>query len=260
MEFFHSLTSLSAINLADKLKKQIHYVQTVLQIVNLILTWNKSDNRNSVTFPYLYIVGNGNANRAYIVKQNSILSFLFPLGISLKVDAVGCDNWIINKRDIVLTLPIISRCIDFANSIAQKKAPTKLLDIAKNIIPTDNVSIIAFDLLEYLLLTESCYIRYDNDPQHSNKYLHPKFHFDVNFSKDGTYKMGTFNNIRLDTFKDLLEKETNSWYIKKPKTSNKCVILHKHKKGNKSIHKRKNIKLTISLHSFKKHKGKSFNR
>lgn len=85
MEFFHSLTSLSATNLADKLKKQIHYVQTVLQIVNLILTWNKSDNREAVTYPYLYIVGNGNANRAYIVKQNSILSFLFPLGISLKV-------------------------------------------------------------------------------------------------------------------------------------------------------------------------------
>lgn len=254
MEYFHSLTSLSATNLADKLKRQIHYVQSVLQIVNLILTWNKSEDINVVAYPYLHIVGNGNDNRAYIVKQNSILSFVFPLGISLKADAFGNNNWTINKRDVVLNLPVVSKCMDFANSIGQKKNPTKLIDIAKSISSIDSTSCIAFDLLEYLLLVEPCYVRYDNDPQHSNKLLHPKYHFDVNFSKNGTYKIGTYKNIRLDTFKDLLEKNTNTWYIKKPKDPDNSLIHHKHKKGNKCIHKKKKVSTKMNLVSFKKNK------
>ena len=117
MEFFHSLTSLSATNLSEKIKKQIHYVQAVLQIVNLILTWNKSEDVSDVSYPYLYITGKGNANRVYIVKSNSIVSFMFPLGISKKCDLLGNSNWTINKREVVLSLPIVSKCIDYANSI-----------------------------------------------------------------------------------------------------------------------------------------------
>ena len=137
MEFFHSLTSLSATNLSEKIKKQIHYVQAVLQIVNLILTWNKSEDVSDVSYPYLYITGKGNANRVYIVKSNSIVSFMFPLGISKKCDLLGNSNWTINKREVVLSLPIVSKCIDYANSIGQKKNATKIIDIAKSILLYD---------------------------------------------------------------------------------------------------------------------------
>ena len=252
MEYFHSLTSLSATNLADKFKKQIHYVQAVLQIVNLILTWNKSESQDTVSYPFLYITGNGNANRVYIVKPNSIVSFLFPLGISLKTDAVGTNNWTINKRDVVLNLPVVSKCIDFANSIGQKKSPAKIIDIAKSISPIDRISNIAFDLLEFLLLIEPCYIRFDDDPQHSNKYVHPKRHFDINFSVDGTYKIGVFAKIKIDEFKDVLEKTTNSWYAIKPKIPKKRFVHHKSKGKHKSVHKRRYTKPKSSLRMSKK--------
>lgn len=164
MDFLHSLTSLSAANLSEKIKKQVNYVQAVLQIVNLILTWNKSEEINDVSYPYLYITGKGNSNRVYIVKSNSIISFMFPLGLSQKSDHLGNNNWIINKREVVLDLSIVSKCIEFANSIGQKKNAAKIIDIAKNISLNDGVSNTSFDLLEFLLLVEPCYIRFDNDP------------------------------------------------------------------------------------------------
>lgn len=221
MEFFHSLTSLSATNLSEKIKKQIHYVQAVLQIVNLILTWNKSEDVSDVSYPYLYITGKENANRVYIVKSNSIVSFMFPLGISKKCDLLGNSNWTINKREVVLSLPIVSKCIDYANSIGQKKNATKIIDIAKSILLYDKEANISFDLLEYLLLAEPCYIRFDNDSINANKYIHPKRHLDVNFSVDGTYKIGVYNNVVIDDLKDILDRTTNSWYARKPKLSNK---------------------------------------
>lgn len=219
MEFFHSLTSLSASHLSAKLKKQIHYVQAVLQIVNLVLTWNKSEKKSDLSYPYLYIVGNGNAIRVYIVKSNSIVSFLFPLGVSVKSDSCGNENWIINKHDVVLNYSIVSRCLEYANSLGLKKNASKIIDIAKNIEHDDTVSRYSFDLLEFLLMTEPCYIRFDNDPKSACKYLHPKKHFDVNFSVNGSYKIGAFTELDVEDVKDVLDKTTNSWYVRRQKIS-----------------------------------------
>ena len=123
---------------------------------------------------------------------------MFPLGISKKCDLLGNSNWTINKREVVLSLPIVSKCIDYANSIGQKKNATKIIDIAKSILLYDKEANISFDLLEYLLLAEPCYIRFDNDSINANKYIHPKRHLDVNFSVDGTYKIGVYNNVVID--------------------------------------------------------------
>lgn len=227
MEYFHSLTSLSAVNLANKFKKQIHYVLALLQVANKIITWNKSEDKNTLSYPYLYIVGENNSFRAFIVKSDSIVSFLFPLGLSKNVDANGNEMWIVNKRDLVLTTPIISKCIEFANSISQKKNPSKIIDIAKNITNIDVISNNAFDLLEYLILIEPCYLRFDNDPQHAKKFLHPKSHLDINFSIDGTYKIGVFKQLKIDDLKDVLEKSTNCWFAIKPNNQIKSFVAKK---------------------------------
>ena len=244
MDFLHSLTSLSAANLSEKIKKQVNYVQAVLQIVNLILTWNKSEEINDVSYPYLYITGKGNSNRVYIVKSNSIISFMFPLGLSQKSDHLGNNNWIINKREVVLDLSIVSKCIEFANSIGQKKNAAKIIDIAKNISLNDGVSNTSFDLLEFLLLVEPCYIRFDNDPNSANKFIHPKKHFDINFSVNGTYKIGVYNSIVVEDFKDIFDKTTNSWYAKRPKVSGirDSYKEKKHKSKYKRRSRTKNLK------------------
>ena len=247
MEYFHSLTSLSAVNLANKFKKQIHYVLALLQVANKIITWNKSEDKNTLSYPYLYIVGESNSFRAFIVKSDSIVSFLFPLGLSKNVDANGNEMWIVNERDLVLTTSIISKCVEFANSISQKKNPTKIIDIAKSIDSIDVEGRNAFDLLEYLLLVEPCYLRFDNDPQHAKRYLHPKSHLDINFSVDGTYKIGVFEQLKIDDLKDVFEKTTNCWFAIKPELLKKAFLSRNQSCRRKHFKKKRTLKYWRNL-------------
>lgn len=60
---------------------------------------------------------------------------------------------------------------------------------------------------------ETGYIRYDYDPDHENGTLHPLYHFDVNYSSKGTYKMGINKKMEKEDFVDLLDIKTKCHYI-----------------------------------------------
>lgn len=68
-----------------------------------------------------------------------------------------------------------------------------------------------WSIVKTLLTFEPSYIRYDFDPKYENGQIHPLNHLDVNYSSNGTYKLGfddTFNKrkrIEFVKFKDILE-------------------------------------------------------
>lgn len=58
-------------------------------------------------------------------------------------------------------------------------------------------------------------IRYDYDPDHENGTMHPLHHLDVNYSSQGTYKLGMNRKIQTDEFVDMLDVKTACRYIQK---------------------------------------------
>lgn len=72
-----------------------------------------------------------------------------------------------------------------------------------------------WEIIKKLLVFESGYLRYDYDIQHEDGRLHPLNHLDINYSSDGTFKIGLIDSINSDEFIDILDINTESYYIAK---------------------------------------------
>ena len=69
------------------------------------------------------------------------------------------------------------------------------------------------------MLTEPAYIRYDYDPKGAKGLRHPRCHIDCNFVNEHHYKVGLHDRIKFAQIEDLLDKDTDSWFVTKYKES-----------------------------------------
>lgn len=60
---------------------------------------------------------------------------------------------------------------------------------------------------------EKGYIRYDYDPEHENKEIHPLYHLDVNYSSGVTYKIGLNGALQIGGLKKILDTTTDCAYL-----------------------------------------------
>ena len=74
-------------------------------------------------------------------------------------------------------------------------------------------------LILYLIEFEPGYVRYDYDEEHYIPKIHPIHHLDINFSNNATYKIGLYNSLSIDLFLELVNKETDCFFIHEPSHS-----------------------------------------
>ena len=78
-------------------------------------------------------------------------------------------------------------------------------------------------------------------------------YLDINFSIDGTYKIGVFKQLKIDDLKDVLEKSTNCWFAIKPNNQIKSFVAKKRsrrKKQTLKLWRKMKICGKISKHKF----------
>ena len=68
-------------------------------------------------------------------------------------------------------------------------------------------------MLFKLWYMEEGYIRYDYDPEHENKEIHPLYHLDVNYSSGVTYKIGLNGALQIGGLKKILDTTTDCAYL-----------------------------------------------
>ena len=44
--------------------------------------------------------------------------------------------------------------------------------------------------------------------------MHPLYHFDVNYNKNYTYKIGLYRNLEVSKMREVLDQNSDSWYTK----------------------------------------------
>ena len=209
MEFYHSFSSMKAANMDAKITSPKSFVITMLKILEQINTWGASEDASSVRFPYLY-VDTSNLKRAFIVKSNQIVSFAFPFAIYTKKDSSGKEQLYINYRDIQLDDQIISYAMSIAQTLDLGKSSYAAQ--AKGIDLTDVKKQAAVKVFEVALTLEPSYIRYDYDPDHASGQVHPLYHYDVNYSKDSSYKLGLYRDVDVVELKELLDNNLQRRY------------------------------------------------
>ena len=71
MAYYHSLGNLRISGLSNKLKNIHDYIDTILQILEWILIWPNSENKESTIMPYI-IINTNETNRLYTHSQATI--------------------------------------------------------------------------------------------------------------------------------------------------------------------------------------------
>jgi len=67
-------------------------------------------------------------------------------------------------------------------------------------------------LVQKLMTFEDAYIRFDIDEKRANGRLHPTNHIDLFYAKS-SFKVGLSNRISTDSFRDLLDQNTDCHYL-----------------------------------------------
>lgn len=201
----------------DKLMKPVRRqkdcVALILDILNILLVGEKMSDEKGVI---MIVVDK--MSRLFCFSGKKYFSMVFPFDME-RVEEPGDNyriydlilNMEIDNRLIVLMERILNQ-IDFEESTMDEIIEKAYFDVAEEGYSEDEVSK-CFNLVMRLLSMELGYIRYDDDPEHENGALHPRYHLDVNYSSKGTYKLGLNSEMKEEDFIGLLDIKTNCKYI-----------------------------------------------
>lgn len=157
-------------------------------------------------------------SRLFCFLEDKYFSIIFPFDIEQRTEETGiCRifdaalNMEIDSRLIVLLRRMLER-IDFEERPIDEIIENAYLDVGDEGYTGTEISN-CFSLILRLFSMELGYVRYDYDPEHQNGTLHPLYHLDVNYSSNGTYKIGIKKEMKETEFVDLLDRTTACRYI-----------------------------------------------
>lgn len=194
-------------------RKQEDCVLLILEMLNILLAGEVISKEKGVI-----VIIVDKMSRLFCFSDNKYFSMVFPFDIEI---IKGRDT-IYKIYDSVLGIELDSRLtalmkrmlgqIDFFQNTIDEIIEKAYFDVSGEEYTEDEVEK-CFNLILRLLSMESGYIRYDYDFEHENGKLHPLYHFDVNFSSKGTYKLGINKKMKEEDFIDLLDTKTECRYI-----------------------------------------------
>lgn len=195
-------------------RKQEDCVLLILELLNILLVGEAIGKENG---EIMIIVDK--MSRLFCFEDNKYFSMVFPFEIEI---TEGKDT-IYKIYDSILDIEIDSRLnalmkrilgqIDFSHNTIDEIIEKAYFDVFGDEYTEDEVEK-CFNLILRLLSTELGYIRYDYDAEHEKGALHPLYHFDVNYSSKGTYKLGIDKKMKMEDFVDLLDIKTECRYIR----------------------------------------------
>lgn len=72
-----------------------------------------------------------------------------------------------------------------------------------------------WEILKSLITFEPGYLRLDHDKKREKGKIHPLNHLDINYSSEGTYKIGLSNKLDSDAMIDVLDINTDCYFLSK---------------------------------------------
>lgn len=72
-----------------------------------------------------------------------------------------------------------------------------------------------WNLVREMFFVESGYLRYDHDEENFREHTHPLDHLDIFFSSKATFKLGLNNKIHEEGLLDIIDIETDAYYLSK---------------------------------------------
>lgn len=199
---------------SEPIRTKNNIIMLMLEIIPLILN---ADMLEIQTDNYI-ILRVDKMKRLFFVIENKMFSFNFPFNVEVKD---GENNPVIydTNTDLEINAQNLSVIKSVFEDTFYKNNKQGILDLdAELLLIIDNFGERQhkdqiWQILKNLLIFESGYLRYDYDSERENGNLHPLNHLDINYSSNGTFKIGIHNTINCNTFIDILDINTDSYFI-----------------------------------------------
>ena len=202
------------IHFYERIMKPIRGKQDIILLLLETIKLIKDNNEYVQNVKGKIIVYVDKMNRIFYVTDNKIFSCYFPFSLEEKEGEYRIYD---NLTDLDITDQVISLLISIFQS-ENGKLGESLESVMDFII--DRASEFEYEnidniwrLLFKLWHMEEGYVRYDDDPEHANENIHPRYHLDVNYSNSSTYKIGLKKPLEIENMISLLDITSECAYL-----------------------------------------------
>lgn len=221
---------------SQTLKQHKDYTRVLLEITRKLLSNYDSldvDEKSIFLQPYLKLIIDKQSRVFIYISADKFYSLAYPCQV--EIDQITKHvNSIYTTSGINCTFELISNAISILDDVQYNS----IIDVYESRDEENaSMNIEAYKLVEYFWAHEPCYLRYDYDPKSDNGKLHPLNHLDVNISLKGSYKLGLGAKLTPYVFEDIINKNTDCYYLFDKLPSHSAVL-----KNNKLQKKKKRKK------------------
>lgn len=227
--------------------QEINNIQSFLAVKFKLLEYFKTCWHGNISRQRPYACIDTDLDRIYLVNSNEqkIISFIFGFNLKLKEEELKNEhNAIIrigyktNASEI--TEKMISECQSILSDFTQREGNVYWnLDMSSNLaeeLPDEE----SIRLFEYVMMQEAGYIRYDDAVQDEKLPHHPRYHFDINYSRNAHYKIGLGEKITIEEMQFMFDPNTKCPFLQiKHNQFDKPPLLY-FLKRKKSKHRKNN--------------------
>lgn len=188
------------------IRSKIGIIYLILKVFELLLiqdsiTRYQEDDVSTIQIKILI----SKMNRIFFLSEKKYFSFSTPFSVTFIEERLHVFEPI---NSFEITSKTISDLVCLIDCIKDENYDDLFIKIDEN-----NESSILWQVLKELLLSCSGYLRYDFDNINQNGKYHPLHHLDINYSNSSSYKIGLNQPISFNHFIDLLDIETECFYI-----------------------------------------------
>lgn len=192
-----------------KLKMKWDYIDLVFETLRFISFHygaKKSRTLSTKYIKYEYIREQSSARIYVYISSDKYYSYALPFQI-------GEDNGFakIYLGSMMITTKLLSNIFSICEDRIMNSI-NSLLELQKR-FDDEDYSEDCFKVIEALFQYESGYVRHDHDETRKRGKIHPEFHFDINYDKRSTYKIGLNRMLRHNEFEATFDKDKNCHFI-----------------------------------------------
>lgn len=178
----------------------------IIDSIEQIIVGSQCDTSTLAQNKKYFVVMAGKQKRIFVyIGNNKYYSTVFPFDLG-----DGYVRW----KGAPLTTRSISNCETILNQMKGRS----VIDVWEDSdLMREIDDIEAYEIVEYMLTTEPCYVRYDYDLKSAKgrESMHPAIHLDLNMGKGGTFKFGLEKQLSLEMFEHILDCEQERLFLHK---------------------------------------------
>lgn len=200
-------------SIAKAVRSRFAVISTWMEIVKLVINYYPPDVRLQAGSVQ---IRSSTMKRLFVLGPDRMFSLAFPFHIKFQEGQYFVESLSHIKVDSSLTSHMLTfmRVLE-AGSIDSEWALTSFLD--ENVNGVSDFWMLFLELLN----AEDGYLRFDHDEVRENGNLHPLDHVDLFYSNSATFKIGFHSKIEIEHAIDLLNLETDCYYLSQVKAFTK---------------------------------------